>query len=135
MSFYVSQGGAVDQNLLLQNFNNPFDVFHQIVANPGTSPQPAFDPTTPGRYMITKTGAACVIVLPAPVAGRDDGLTMQFVSNTAFAHQIQSSGNFQDGGGHANQLQFPAQAGAVVELVAFGGKWNVISQQGAFTDT
>lgn len=134
MAFTLESGGAYSQMAQFSNLVNPYDVNHVIALNPGTSPQPAFDATTPGRYVITK-GSACVIVLPAPVAGRDDGLSLQFLSTTAFAHQIQSTGNFQDGAGHANQLQFPAQAGALVELVAYGGKWNVVSQSGTFTDT
>jgi hypothetical protein len=134
MSFYVSSGGAYDQNQIFVNLVNAYDSAHQIAANPGTSPQPAFDQTTPGRYVITKT-SACVIALVAPTAGRDDGLTLQFLSNTAFAHQVTFSGSLQDGAGHTNQCQFPAQAGAMLELVAFNGKWNVVSQQGTFTDS
>ena len=134
MSRVPPGGGAFDQNAINESLVNALDVTHQIVANPGTSPQPPFDATTSGRYVITK-GSACVIVLPAPVSGRDDGLSLEFISSPAFAHQIQSTGNLQDGAGHANQLQFPAQPGSAVDLVAFGGKWNVVATNGAFTNT
>lgn len=133
MSFYVSQGGAYDQVAILNNLQNAFDSSHQIVANPGTAPQPAFDQTTPGRYIITKTGAAAVIALVAPVAGRDDDMSLQFMSATAFAHQVTFSGSLQDGAGHTNSMTFPAQPGATLEIVAFNGKWNVISTSGTFT--
>lgn len=132
MSFYVSQGGAYDQVAILNNLQNPYDAAHQIVANPGTAPQPAFDQTTPGRYIITKATAA-TIALVAPVAGRDDGMSLQFVSNTTAAHQVTFSGSLQDGAGHTNSMTFPAQPGATLEIVAFNGKWNVISTNGTFT--
>lgn len=132
MGFNVSGGGAYDQNAINSNLVNAYDIPHQILANPGTSPQAPFDQTTPGRYVITK-GAIATITLAAPVAGRDDGLTLQFLSNTAFAHVVNFGGSLQDGGGHTNSMTFPAQPGALLELVAFGGKWNVVSTSGTFT--
>jgi hypothetical protein len=130
MGYTISGGGAYDQNAINNNLVNPYDILHTIVANPGVAPQPAFDQTTSGRYVITKAAIA-TIVLAAPVAGRDDGLSLQFLSNTAFAHVINFGGSLQDGAGHANSLTFPAQAGSMIELVAFNGKWNLVSATGA----
>jgi len=130
----IPTGGVYDQNAILTALCNAYDVAHQIQANPGVSPQPNFDSTSSGRYVITK-GSAAVVTLGAPVAGRDDGLSLSFLSSTAFAHQIVSTGNLQDGAGHSNQLQFPAQAGACVDLIAYNGKWNVVSSNGIFTNS
>lgn len=131
MGFNVSGGGAYDQNAINGNLQNAYDIAHQILANPGVAPQAPFDQTTPGRYVITK-GAIAAINLVAPVAGRDDGLSLQFLSNTAFAHVINFAGSLQDGAGHVNSETFPAQPGATIELVAFNGKWNLVSTTGAF---
>ena len=131
MGFNIPGGGAFDDNAIKANLVNAYDIPHTILANPGTSPQAAFDQTTPGRYVITK-GSIATITLAAPVAGRDDGLSLQFLSNTAFAHVINFGGSLQDGGGHTNSMTFPAQPGAMIEIVAFGGKWNLVSTTGTF---
>jgi hypothetical protein len=131
MGYNVSGGGAFDQNAINNNLVNAYDVQHTIVANPGVSPQPVFDQTTSGRYVITK-GSIATITLAAPTAGREDGLALQFLSSTAFAHVVNFGGSLQDGGGHTNSMTFPAQPGAILELVAFNGKWNVVSTTGTF---
>lgn len=89
----------------------------------------AIDPHTAGRYMITKAGVAA-LTLAAPTAGADDGLEIEIISNTAFAHTLTATGLFQDGAGHVNLATFAANAGASIFLTAYQGKWNVQIVQG-----
>jgi hypothetical protein len=89
----------------------------------------AVDPHTSNRYMITKGGVAA-LTLAAPTAGVDDGRLIEIISNTAYAHTLTSTGNFQDGAGHVNEATFAADAGASILLVAYQGKWNVLRIQG-----
>ena len=89
----------------------------------------AIDPHTAGRYMITKGGVAA-LTLAAPTAGADDGLEIEIISNTAFAHTLTATGLFQDGAGHVNLATFAANAGASIFLTAYQGKWNVQIAQG-----
>lgn len=75
------------------------------------------------------------MTLAAPTAGSvetggDDGKEIQVFSTTANAHTITATGLFQDGAGHVNLATFAAQLGATVRLMAFNGKWIVLTLQG-----
>ncbi len=81
-----------------------------------------------GTDVITKTSAAAM-TLAAPTAAQD-GLIKRVVSSTAFAHTITATGLIDDGvtGGSKTTATFAAFAGASIELVAYNGKWNVLSK-------
>jgi hypothetical protein len=88
------------------------------------------DPHTARSYMITKAGVAA-LTLAAPTAGSvfdggDDGLIIDFVSNTADQHTITATGLFEDGAGHVNVATFPANIGGGLRLMAYAGKWFVV---------
>lgn len=128
MSYVRNQGVYTqdEQNALM---GNPLDAAHQFAASG------AIDPTTPGRYLITKAGVAAM-TLAAPVAGRDDGLELYIGSTTANAHTITCpAGTFQAGVANNTVATFPAQAGAGIFLMAFNGKWIVTGTIGAVAFT
>lgn len=90
--------------------------------------------TVPGGNAVLNINkpSAAALILPAPPAG-DNGLTVVFTSNTAFAHVITVSpaASFQDGTSSSPKttITFAAFKGASVELTAENGFWNVMSQQ------
>lgn len=88
----------------------------------------AIDPHTANRYVITKKSASA-LTLAAPTAGADDGLNIQIISATAFAHVLTATGLLVDGAGHANTATFPAAGGGAVDLTAYQGKWYVENSQ------
>jgi hypothetical protein len=88
----------------------------------------AIDSHTAGRYMITKAGVAAM-TLAAPTAGADDGLCIEILSSSAYAHSITMTGLMVDGAGHVNSATFPAAGGGALDLVAYNGKWYVINSQ------
>lgn len=88
----------------------------------------AIDPHSAARYMITKAGLAAM-TLGAPTAGADDGLAIEILSSTAFAHTITATGLLVDGAGHVNTATFPAGGGGTLDLMAFNGKWYVQNSQ------
>ncbi len=88
----------------------------------------AIDPHTAGRYVITK-GSIAAFTLAAPTAGADDGLQIEIISSTAFAHVLTATGLLVDGAGHVNTATFPAAGGGCVDLVAYNGKWYVQNSQ------
>lgn len=129
MPYILPTGGVLSQDELNALLSNPLDVNHQLAASG------AIDPTTPGRYVITKAGVAAM-TLAAPVAGRDDGLEIYIGSTTANAHTVTATGgNFQSGAAGVTIATFPAQAGAGLFLMAFGGKWIVTGIIGAVVFT
>jgi hypothetical protein len=79
-----------------------------------------------GANFVVNTGSADAMTLAAPVSGTDDGLTLAIFSNTAFAHTLTSTGNFQTGGTATGVLTFAAHAGAGLVLRAYQGKWQVV---------
>jgi hypothetical protein len=128
MPYSVPQG-AFTQDAINALLANPLDANHQIAVNG------AIDPTTPGRYVITKAGVAA-LTLAAPVAGRDDGLEIYLGSTTANAHTITCpAGTFQAGVANNTVATFPAQPGAGLFLMAFNGKWIVTGIVGAVAFT
>jgi len=82
----------------------------------------------PGRSIITKAGVAA-LTLAAP-AKADDGMIVEIISTTAFAHTLTATGLFADGAGHVNLATFAAFAGASIMLMAYQGLWYVKRAQG-----
>lgn len=89
---------------------------------------------SPQTGVITK-GSAAALTLAAPTAGAvsaggQDNTKLVITSNTAFAHTITATSLIQDGvtGGAKTTATFAAFPGATIELVAYNGKWNVISK-------
>lgn len=80
-----------------------------------------------GRYVITKAGVAAM-TLAAPTAGLQDGTVIVITSSTANAHTVTATGLFQDGSTTVNVATFAANAGASLTIMAYNGKWVVISQ-------
>lgn len=115
-----SAGGSFTGDAQAECLVNAIDLPHQISVNG------AIDPTTPGRYALTKA-TALALTLAAPTSGTADGLQLQFISGNAAQHVITATGLFQDGAGHVNTATWPANAGGVLELTAFQGKWIVSS--------
>jgi hypothetical protein len=93
--------------------------------NPYGVNAPSSSPLSSTNYMVN-TGSADLMTLAAPVSGVDDGLSISIYSNTAFAHTLTSTGNFQTGGTATGVLTFAAHAGAGVLLRAYQGKWQII---------
>jgi|SRR6185312_644380 len=87
----------------------------------------AIDPHTSQTYVITKAGVLAD-TLAAPTAGTDDGTVIVVTSNTANAHTITATGLLQDGSTTVNVATFAANPGASLTLMAYQGKWNVLSQ-------
>lgn len=91
----------------------------------------AISPHVARSYEITKAGVAA-LTLAAPTAGDvtvggDDGVRLEFTSNTDFAHTITATGLYQDGAGHTDLATFAAHDGVSLVLQAYNGKWQVIS--------
>jgi hypothetical protein len=93
-----------------------------ILAGDGAIPIQANDKS----YVVTK-GSAAALTLAAPTAGTHDGAKITVTSNTAFAHVITTVGLLQAGTAAVNTATFAAQKGASVTLMAYQGKWCVIS--------
>lgn len=89
----------------------------------------AIAPHTPATYVITKAGVLAD-TLAAPTATTDDGLIITVTSNTANAHTITATGLFQCGTAAVNLATFAANPGAGLTLMAYQGKWNVLSSVG-----
>jgi hypothetical protein len=87
----------------------------------------AIPPHTSAFYMITTAGVdACT--LAAPTAGTDDGKIIDIYSSTANAHTVTATGLFQDGSTTTDKATFAARAGCGISLMAFNGKWIVLTQ-------
>lgn len=86
----------------------------------------AVTPNTDGTYVITKAGVAA-LTLAAPTATTSDGTILVITSNSAFAHTLTATGLLQTGTATVNLATFAAFAGATITLMAYQGKWNVIS--------
>lgn len=75
-------------------------------------------------YNINKA-SACAITLSAPSLA-DNGVSLVFTSNTAFAHTITATGLIQDGSGNTrNTATFAANRGNTVVLVVENGSYNI----------
>lgn len=89
----------------------------------------AINPHIAGNYVVT-TAAADGMTITAPTSGTDDGLSIQIVSNTNYAHTLTSSALFQSGASGTNVLTMAAYAGCTIQLRAYQGKWQVLSING-----
>lgn len=87
----------------------------------------AIDPHTAAAYVITK-GSAAALTLAAPTVTTDDFIQIVITSNSAFAHVITATGLLQTGAATVNTATTSAFAGASLTLIAYQGKWNVVSQ-------
>jgi hypothetical protein len=96
----------------------------QAVAASGALP-----PHVGHTYVVTKAGVAA-LTLAAPTAGTDDGIEITITSNTANAHTLTATGLLQTGSASVNVATFAANAGAGLTLMAYQGKWNVMSSVG-----
>ena len=90
----------------------------------------AINPNTRKTFVITKSTAAAVLTLAAPVTGTDDGKILWIVSSTAYAHTITTSSLLGTGSSADDVATFAAFAGAGVMLMAYGAKWLVIASTG-----
>ena len=89
----------------------------------------AVPPHVPHDYVVTKAGVAA-LTLAAPTATTDDGVTITITSNSAYAHTLTATSLLQTGTASVNVATFAAYAGAGLTLIAYQGKWNVISSVG-----
>jgi hypothetical protein len=112
--------GVLSQDAINKMLGGPFT----LVGASG-----AMDPHSAARYMITKSTAIAAMTLAAPTAGADDGMNIEILSSTAFAHTITATGLLVDGAGHVNTATFPAAGGGALDLVAYNGKWYVVNSQ------
>lgn len=124
----ASGGGHV---LKLQPNGQPVQV-HEITYNPfvllsGSGAVPAH---AAQRYIITLASAAS-LTLVAPTVTTDDGNTVTIISDTAFAHTLTATNLFNSGVSAAvNLATFAAFKGATIVLMAYQGRWDVVSLNG-----
>jgi hypothetical protein len=121
---------------VLQNLNPGSQIAYGVTAQGGIQVLPSVLPTAlsttvipvhvAAYYVITK-GSAFLGTLAAPTVGADDGMFVTIMSSTAFAHSITTSNLFQTGTAAVASITFPASAGASVTLMAYQGKWIVVS--------
>jgi hypothetical protein len=103
--------------------------FPEVLTIAAVTASGAVAPRSPQTYVITKAGVAAM-TLAAPTATTDDGIVVNLLSSTAFAHTLTATGLLQTGSASVNVATFAAQAGAGVSLMAFNGKWIVLSAVG-----
>ena len=89
----------------------------------------AIGPHTSAHYIITKAGVLAD-TLGAPTATTDDGLVIDIVSGTTYAHTVTATGLFGTGTAAVNVATFAAYAGAGLRIMAYQGKWLVLSSVG-----
>lgn len=128
--------GALQSEDILQIVGQGGNITVEIASNGGVQVSPqvlsasgAVSPHQPAWYVITDAGVAA-LTLAAPTATVDDGVILVFTSNTAEAHTITATGLLQTGTASVNVATFAAEAGASLTLMAYQGKWNVISSNG-----
>jgi hypothetical protein len=86
-------------------------------------------PVVGGKYAITKSSAIAALTLAAPNSGTMDGVKLEFVSSTAYAHTITAMSLLNNGGSGVpyTTATFAAHAGASITLMAYQGLWYVLS--------
>lgn len=89
----------------------------------------AINPHVAGNYIVN-TGSADGITLAAPTAGTDDGLSIQIVSNTSYAHTLTATGLLQTGASGTGVLTMAAYPGCTISLRAYQGKWQCVGLNG-----
>jgi hypothetical protein len=121
---------------VLQNINPGSQISYGVTAQGGIQVLPSVLPTAlsatvipvhvAAYYVITKT-SAFLGTLAAPTTGADDGQFITIMSSTGYAHSITTSNLLQTGTSTVASITFPAYAGASVTLMAYQGKWIVVS--------
>ena len=86
----------------------------------------AINPHTQAVYVVTKAGVLAD-TLAAPTAIVDDFKMITILSSTANAHTVTATGLLQTGSASVNVATFAANAGASLTLMAYNGKWLVVS--------
>ncbi len=81
-----------------------------------------------GVHAITKTSAA-VMTLAAPTTA-DDGLRLEILARTAFAHTVTIAAGIGGGGAAKDVITFAA-VGDAIELLADNGVWVPLGLYGA----
>lgn len=96
-----------------------------------TGTSDAINPHVSGNYIIA-TGSADAITLGVPTAGADDNLTINFWSDTLYAHTITCPSAVIAGGDQVVKAAITLKAfrGAGVCLRAWNGTWQVIWRSG-----
>lgn len=80
--------------------------------------------------LITKTGSLAALTLAAPSAAMD-GVKVDFVAVTAFAHTVtNASPGFNNAGASGDVATFTAAAGNSFSVIAYGGVWYAFNLQG-----
>lgn len=130
--FTTANQAAINAALVAQNTNNTNINAQLNAAQPAqlavvaVTASGAISPHSSQTLVLTKAGVAAM-TLAAPTVTTDDGVLLTITSNTANAHTITATGLFQDGSTTTDVATFAARAGASVQLMAYQGKWNVIS--------
>ena len=92
---------------------------------------------------VVTAGSALALTLAAPTAGAQapanafprtsygqDCSVLVVASTTAYAHTVTATGLLQTGSASVNVATFAAQAGCSLTLMAYNGKWVVLSSNG-----
>lgn len=79
-----------------------------------------------GVVAVTK-GTAAALTLASPTTGTDDGKRMLIISTTAAAHTVTVTAGFNGGSTASDVATFGGAIGDNLEIVAYGGKWLVVS--------
>ena len=89
------------------------------------------NPSQTAFYMLNK-GTAAAVTLLAPVSGVDDYKSIGFISGAANSqqHVITATGLLQTGSAYVNLATFAAQLGCNLIVMAYQGKWYVVSSLG-----
>lgn len=85
-------------------------------------------PVAEGIAVLTKTSAAAMTVA-APVSGTDDGLVVEIVGGTDFAHVVTFTGTTLLDGTTGANLKWTSAAfiGSALRAMAMTGKWLVLT--------
>jgi hypothetical protein len=115
---------------------SPSGTFTKVDADAVDLKQPLYDTVTavtangavtpaPGLHVITKAGV-CAITLAAPSTDQN-GMTVNIVSTTAYAHTVTATGLLRNGGASSpyDLATFSAYIGAGISLIAHGGYWYI----------
>lgn len=87
-------------------------------------------PTTVSTTYIVTTAGVDAMTLAAPTATTYDGTIITISSTTTNAHTLTATGLLQTGTASVNVATFAAQKGAGLTLLAYQGKWQVLSSVG-----
>ena len=127
---------AATQTLTNKTLTSPTITGATMTGGTSTSLWPIAAQATEGAIAIAKKivvlthADAGAYTLAAPTVTTHDGLEMMFTVGTAAAHVITATGLVEDGvtGGAKTTCTFGAFLGASLHLVAYQGKWYVISK-------